>query len=148
MGEYGLHLQERRTSVDPKEWLCTKIGLIPTPDLRVLPHIADGEIIGVVGYDGWNGSACDIHWAGSHWTPRFLAAALFYPFVVEECKVVIARVPSGNTESAKLVGRLGFQRVVSICDGHPDGYMHIFVLRRENCKLLERYYHGYEVKAS
>lgn len=142
MGEHRLHLPEWWPALDGHEWLCEKLGLVPTYHLRVLVHRVNNEIVGAVGYDGWTGSACEIHWAGHGWTPRFLSAVFYYPFVVEDCKVVIAKVPSGNTDSAKLIERLGFQRVLSICDGHPDGYLHIFMLRRENCKLLKRYYHA------
>ena len=142
MGEHGLHLQEWGSALEGEEWLCKKLGYIPTLYFRVLVHKINDKIVGAVGYDCWTGSSCDVHWAGSNWTPRFLAAAFYYPFVIENCKLMLARVPSGNVESARLLGRLGFQRIYSICDGHPDGYMHVFMIRRENCKLLKRYYHG------
>jgi|SoiMethySBSTD1v2_1073268.scaffolds.fasta_scaffold116287_3 RimJ/RimL family protein N-acetyltransferase len=142
MGEHGLQLPGWWPPIDGHHWLCEKIGLVPTFHLQVLTHRVNNEIVGAVGYDNWTGSCCDVHWAGSGWTPRFLAAAFYYPFVVENCKIMIARVPSNNIESAHLMGRLGFQRIVSICDGHPDGYMHIFMIRKENCKLLKRYYNA------
>lgn len=142
MGEHRLQLPDRGPPLEGERWLCERIGLIPTCHLQVLVHKIKDEIVGVVGYDNWTGSCCDIHWAGHCWTPRFLAAVFYYPFVIEDCKIVLAKIPSDNVESSKLVGRLGFQRIASICDGHPDGYMHIFMLRRENCKIMKRYYYG------
>lgn len=140
MGEHGLQLPDWWPPIEGHRWLCDRLGLIPTHFLKVLVHKINDEIVGAVGYDSWTGSSCNVHWAGSHWTPKFLAAAFYYPFVMEDCKVMIAHVPSGNVESAQAIERLGFQKVLSICDGHPDGYMHIYMLRRENCKLLKRYY--------
>lgn len=125
---------------DGNAWLCEKLGYVATPYLRVLVGLRDGQINRAIGYDNWTGSMCEMFWAGDGWTPRFLAASFYYPFVQEGCSVVTARVAEDRPESFELVKRLGFEKVLSITDGHPSGVLHVFILRRENCKLMERYY--------
>lgn len=123
-----------------EEWLKEKLGLQVSPHFRVLVDKKDGKIERAVGYDNWTGSSCEMHWGGHHWTPRFLAAAFYFAFVEEGCKVVLCSIADEARESLELVPRLGFVKVASICDGHPSGYLHIYMLRRENCELLRRYY--------
>lgn len=121
-------------------WLCKQLGYVPTPYFRVLAGFKEGVVVRAVGYDNWTGTMCEMHWAGHGWTPRFIAAAFYFPFVEEKCSVVMAKVSDDNPESMELVKRLGFIKVLSVTDGHPSGALHIFILRRENCKLMERYY--------
>lgn len=125
-----------------EEWLKEKLGLQVSPHFRALTDERNGQIVRAVGYDNWTGSSCEMHWGGHTWTPRFLAAAFYFAFVEEDCKVVLCSIADEAKESLELVPRLGFIKVASICDGHPSGYLHIFALRRENCKLLRRYYHA------
>ena len=36
-------------------WLCKRIGLVPTANLKCLGRVdKDGQIMGVIGYDGYN----------------------------------------------------------------------------------------------
>lgn len=122
-------------------WLIEKLGLQVSPHFRVLVHAPDGKIERAIGFDNWTGSSCEMHWAGDHnWTPRFIAAAFYFAFVEEGCKVVIVNIADECKESLELVPRLGFIKVASICDGHPSGYLHVYIMRRENCPLLRRYY--------
>jgi RimJ/RimL family protein N-acetyltransferase len=120
--------------------LCERIGLTPSPDIRCLGTVnSDGEIAGIVGYDGYNGASVVMHVAGfGNWINRdILKAAFDYPFRVMDCKVVLGLVPSGNVEAIRLNKHLGFKVINEIEDAHPDGSLILMAMRREECRWLK-----------
>lgn len=122
-------------------WLCERIGYMPTPHMRCIGNVtSDGKILGVVGFDGWNGSSCQMHAAGEgNWVSRDLIRATFdYAFNVAGLKVVLGLVPSGNDKALRFDKHVGFSEVARIKDGHPDGDLVILELRRENCRYLRK----------
>ena len=126
-------------------YLCERIGLVPTSHIRAIGKIKEGKLIGVVGYDGWTGSACEMHMAGEPgWlTYDFIKFAFEYPFICGDCKLVIGKIPSGNIAALDIDKRLGFKEVLVLPDAHPDGALHILIMKREDCKWLEQR-HGKE----
>lgn len=132
-------------------WLCKQLDLVVTDHFTAMGRLdpRTGDILGVVGYDGWNGTACEMHMAGSPgWLSRdFIWAAFDYPFNQANCKVVIGKVPSGNVEALDIDRRLGFKTECILEGGHPDGALHILSLRKEDCKWLNRGRHGKEIHA-
>ena len=128
-------------------WLCERIGYMPTPHLRVIGNVTkEGKILGVVGFDGWNGASCQMHVAGEgNWISRELIRATFdYAFNVAGLKVVLGLVPSGNTKALRFNKHVGFIEIAKIDGGHPDGALVILELRRENCRYLRKE-HGQKV---
>jgi RimJ/RimL family protein N-acetyltransferase len=120
-------------------WLCKRIGLAPTPHIKCIGRVAStGQIMGVVGFDGYNGSSCEMHMAGEgNWINReFLFAAFDYPFRVLKCNVVLGKVPSGNAQALKMDLKLGFEQLCEIEGGHPDGSLFILAMKRENCRWI------------
>jgi RimJ/RimL family protein N-acetyltransferase len=121
-------------------WLCERIGLTPTPHLRCIGSVrADGtDIMGVVGFDGYNGASVQMHVAGTpHWiSPAVLHAAFDYPFNHLGCNVVFGSVPSGNAEALRFNTKLGFTILAEVPGAHPDGSLILMALRREDCKWL------------
>jgi len=122
-------------------WLCERIGLMPSPHLRCIANVnRDGKILGVVGFDGWNGASCQMHVAGEgNWVTRDLLFAGFdYPFNVAGCRVVLGLVPSGNKQALRFDKHVGFEEVARIKDAHPDGELILLKMRRENCRYLRK----------
>lgn len=122
------------------DWLCSRIGYMPTPHMRAIGNInAAGSVCGVVGYDGFNGASVQMHVAGEPgWVDRaILRAAFHYPFVILGCRVVLGLVPSGNTVALQFNHDLGFTRVAEIPDAHPDGSLIVLQMRREECRWLK-----------
>tara|TARA_R110000868_G_scaffold197709_1_gene443950 strand:- start:264 stop:683 length:420 start_codon:yes stop_codon:yes gene_type:complete len=121
-------------------WLCERIGLMPSPHLRCIAHVnaAGDAVMGVVGYDGFNGASVMMHMAGTpHWIDKTLLHATFdYPFNVMGCNVVLAAVPSGNEVSLDMTKRLGFKTLAVVEGAHPDGALHLLAMTREECKWL------------
>ena len=130
-------------------WLCHRIGHMPTQAIRCIGEVRDGQIIGVVGFDGYNGASVQMHVAGSPgWVTRsILFAAFDYPFNRLKCKMVLGLVPSGNKEAIRFNERLGFQLENELHDAHPDGALLLMTMRREECRFLEKRY-GKEVRTA
>lgn len=120
-------------------WLCERIGYMPTPHLRCIANVSrDGKILGVVGFDGWNGASCQMHVAGEgNWVSRELIRAVFdYVFKTAGLKVVLGLVPSNNERALKFDKHVGFRQVARIDGAHPDGALVVLELRREDCRYL------------
>lgn len=120
-------------------WLCEKIGYMPTPHIRCIGNVTkEGKILGVVGFDSWNGASCQMHVAGEgNWVTRELIRATFdYVFNVAGLNVVLGLVPSTNAKALRFDRHVGFAEVARIKGGVPDGDLVILELRRENCRYL------------
>jgi len=137
-------------------WLCKKIGLTPTPHIKCIGQINEhGDIVGVVGFDCYNGASVMMHVAGEgNWCSRSLLFATFdYPFRVLRCRMVIGLVPSGNTAAIRFNERIGFEHVNNLVDAHPDGSLLLMTMRPEQCRWLNARYgrevfHGQKIRTT
>jgi hypothetical protein len=122
------------------EWLCQRIGYVPSPLMKCLGSVDSTDTIlrGVVGYDGYNGASVVMHMAGEPgWIDKaILHAAFDYPFNVMGCSQVLAFVPSGNDVALQMNRRLGFEVVIELDGAHPDGSLFVMRMKRDNCKWL------------
>lgn len=126
-------------------WLCSKIHLCPSTNLRCIGRLnSKGRIIGVVGYDSFTGTSAVIHVAGEgNWLSKDLLWAAFdYPFNRCGLKVLFAHISSANKSSLRFNLHLGFKREHVLRDAYPDGDAIITSLRAEDCKYLKRKHHG------
>ncbi len=130
-------------------WLCSRIGYIPSQAIKCIGNMIDGKIVGVVGFDGYNGASVMMHVAGDgNWCTRSLLFAAFdYPFKRLRCKMVIGLVPSGNREALRFNERLGFKVENELHDAHPDGSLVLMTMRRDECRWTEERY-GKEVRTT
>lgn len=126
-------------------WLCDRIKLAPTRNIRCIGRLnAEGNLIGVVGFDNFTGASAAIHIAGEgNWLSRRLLWVVFdYAFVQNKLKVLFAQVSTGNPKSLKLNLHIGFKQECVLKDVFTDGDAVITSLRAEDCKYLERKEHG------
>ena len=135
-----------------KGWLCERIGLVPTPDIRCIGSRSNSRIIGVVGFDSFNGASIMMHAAGEPgWlTRKFLWAVFHYPFEMCGVNMVIGLVPSGNAGAIRLNTHMGF-KINAILEGaHPDGALWIMSMGRRECRFLNfnRNRHGQKIQAA
>jgi hypothetical protein len=123
-------------------WLCHKIKLTPTANIRCIGQIDKTRIVGVIGFDGYNGASCMMHVAGEgNWCTRSLLWAAFdYPFNVMKCNVVFGLIPSSNMVSVQFTKRVGFKVLDEILDAHPDGSLLLMAMRPEECRWLDKRY--------
>ena len=125
-------------------WLCKRIGLTPTPAIQCIGRLnAAGNVIGVVGYDGFNGASVQMHVAGDgNWISRQLLWAAFdYPFNVMHCNVVLGLIPSGNKSALELNEHLGFRVDTVLPHAHPDGALVVMAMYRDGCRWLKAHQH-------
>ncbi len=133
-----------------KEWLCSRIGLVPTKDIQLIGSIEGGIIRGVVGFDGYNGASITMHVAGEPgWLTRDLIWACFdYPFNRCGVNVILGVVPSGNKDALRFNKHLGFKLRLEIEGAHPDGSLIVMTMTRGECRYLNRKRHGQEIRAA
>lgn len=99
----------------------------------------DGVLIAGVLFDYWNHASIYMHVAaeGKNWLDReYLRVCFDYPFRQLGAKVVIGLVPSGNVRARRFDEHLGFKLQATIPDGHPDGELLIYTMRKEECRWL------------
>lgn len=127
-----------------KQWLCDRIGLTPTSDIRLIGSVKGDRILGVVGYDGYNGASIQMHVAGEPgWLNRDLLWACFdYAFNVCKVNVIIGLVPSGNTDALRFNRSLGFKSRLVLDGAHPDGSLWLMTMTRGECRFLNRKRNG------
>lgn len=91
-------------------------------------------------YDWHNGASIYTHIAVADKRALgrdFLGAIFRYPFVQLNCLALIGLVAGDNAASMHLVVRLGFRLEHTIRDAHPSGELHIYTMRRNECRWLE-----------
>jgi len=133
-------------------WLCQRIGLVPTYHLMCIGRRSSDRIVGVVGYDGYNGASVMMHVAGEgNWFSKEMLFAVFdYPFNILGVNIVIGLVPSDNTQAIRFNTHIGF-KVEKVIDGaHPDGALWIMSMARRECRFLSRNrsHHGQKEQAA
>jgi RimJ/RimL family protein N-acetyltransferase len=111
----------------------------------------DGELIGGVVYDGFNGRNIWAHIAGkpgTRWLTRsFLYAMYHYPFVQLGVERITGPVDSTNLEAIRLDTHMGFVHEATLRGASPNGDLLLFVMWKQNCRYLgDRY--GREVKGT
>lgn len=123
-----------------KNWLRLKIKWCPTPYARAIGAGAeDGRILGVMGFDTWNGASCQISAAGhTGWlTRKFLRAAFDYPFNVLKCNVIMAVTAETNKRALDIDRRLGFTIVARLPKANVDGDLLVHVMSKDSCKWIK-----------
>ena len=101
----------------------------------------DGDIQAGVIYEHWNRASVVCHIAiHGPITPSYIAAIFHYPFEVLEVQKIIAPIAEDNSESRSLVEKMGFHEEARIEDGHPEGDLIFYTIRREACRFLEPKY--------
>jgi RimJ/RimL family protein N-acetyltransferase len=102
----------------------------------------DGELIAGVLYDYHNGKRGSIfmHVAanGAYWLDRnYLWACFHYPFEQLQCRTVIGLVEDTNLQARRFDEHLGFTLNAVIPEGHPEGDLLIYTMRKQDCRWLK-----------
>lgn len=120
------------------EWINERVGLPRSEDFRAIGRVKDGKLVAVSAFTGYNGASLQMHMAvdEGQMSRRHLQESFRYAFDHCGCEVVFGMVPSGNTRALEIDLRLGFEEVANIEGAHPDGSLHLLMMRRENCRWL------------
>lgn len=130
-----------KTIVGP--WIAQQTRMIWKPEgTQTIGWAKDGEIVAGVWYEDWNPQSITTHIAISGpISKRFLAVIFDYPFVQLGVQKIIAPVLEDNSDSTRLVNKMGFTQEARLKNVHPLGDMLFFVLNKTDCKYLgDRYY--------
>jgi RimJ/RimL family protein N-acetyltransferase len=122
------------------DWLNQRIGIPWSTDLRILARVVNKSIVGCVGFVGFTGTSCQVHFAGDKpgWLTRsMLRIAFGYAFRDLNQVMIFAHIPSGNVTSLRICYKLGFRTLTVINGAHPDGALHILKMDRADCKWIE-----------
>ena len=120
-------------------WLCKRILYTPTEHLRVIARVNEqNQILGVVGYDCFNGASCQMHVAGvGNWVSRhFLFAAFDYPFNTCNLKCLLGLTPSSKEDAIRFNQHIGFTEVLRLEDAHPDGALIVYRMYKTDCRWI------------
>lgn len=124
---------------DPRidDWVAVQMS----DDLEWGPHaslglIKNGDIKAGFVYDGYNGASCMMHVAAQEFTREFIRIAFDYPFNQLKVKVIVSPVSASNKSACKLAERLGGKLLVTVPEGHPEGDLNLYMMRRDECRWL------------
>ena len=103
----------------------------------------DGELIGAVMYDEYNGNNIWMHVAGTdgvRWaTKDFLRAVFRYPFEQLGVKRITGWVEASNAKARRLDENLGFKQEAVLSGAARDGGdVIIYCMKREYCRFLNK----------
>lgn len=80
-------------------------------------------------------------------TPEYVAVIFDYPFRQLGVEKVICPIVETNTRSIRLCEKMGFSRETTLSDAHPDGDIHLYSLKRSECRFTgDRY--GFKIKSA
>lgn len=106
---------------------------------------SNGELIAAIGYGWYNTKSMHMHLAkkqGTNVSREFLWFAFYYPFYVCGTDLLICITVQDN-KADRVAKHAGFNLHGVIPNGAPDGNLNIWVLRKENAKLL-----NYKIRSS
>ena len=124
------------------EWVADRVQQWASwGDFSAIGLEKDGEIVAGVVMNDFNGANASVHVAGTgkHWLNRdFLFACFDWWFNQLKLKRITGYVSSDNEAALQFDKALGFKEEFVMKDAHPDGDIIVMVMRREDCRWLER----------
>lgn len=115
-------------------------GVVPEAAIGI---VKDGNIIGAVLYEGYNGSNIWMHVAGikgEPWlTKRTLALFFHYPFVQLGCQRVSGWVQMDNSDAKQFDEHIGFEKEAVLSRaGRGGADVIVYRMFKEDCRWLPR----------
>ena len=119
-------------------WIAGQTKMIWKPEgAQTVGLERDGEIVAGVWYEDWNPQSVVTHIAiAGTITKRFLHVIFDYPYTQLGVQKIIAPVLEDNSESIRLVTKMGFKEEARLKNIHPLGDMLFFVMNKTDCKYL------------
>lgn len=122
-------------------WVMKKAGGQYHPGSgQCIGIIENGEILGGIVYENYNGVSLSMHCAAV--TPRWvdrkgLFAVFYYPFVQLGCLKVFGAVTEDNLAAQHFDEKVGFKLETRLKDACPGGDLLIYSMRREDCRWIK-----------
>lgn len=114
-------------------------GLPRSSNMQGIVNKKDGETIGAVVFEDFNGTNVFMHVAGKpgkKWvTKEFLYWTFAYPFEQLKCRRVTGTVNADNLEARKFNEHLGFKLECTLKEAGPKGQdVLVYVMFRDDCR--------------
>jgi RimJ/RimL family protein N-acetyltransferase len=134
----------KRVVIDQKNrvgaWVYQRVGGMYLPQIsQAIGVERDGEIIGGVVFEGWNGASMKIHVAGEgkYWMTReFLRTIFGYAFLQHKAKKLIGVVESTNTKALRFDLKIGFRVEAVIKDAAENGDLLLLTMTKDQCRFI------------
>jgi RimJ/RimL family protein N-acetyltransferase len=121
-------------------WIAKRASLVIGPGFRAIEAVdREGNIAGMVGYDGWTDNSVSMHIALDNPAAlrHILRPAFGIPFVEFGKGVVFGTVLSTNEKALKLDKHVGFREVARLKDAWAKGVDAVVLeMRREDCRWI------------
>jgi RimJ/RimL family protein N-acetyltransferase len=119
-------------------WVCERNGGSFSPESTAIGVESDGQLIGGVMFDSWNGNSICLHVAGQgNWYSRSFGQAVFgYAFGQLKVKNALAPVDSTNEKSRRFCERIGFRLEATITSAGKTGDLLVFSMTPDECRWL------------
>lgn len=119
-------------------WVADKTGCPLCNKMATIGWLnSDGHLTGGLIYDHYTGESVVGTVAVDGFVPKQFMEAMFdYPFNQLGVKTLIAYVEEGNLPSIRFLERVGFTRCTTVPGVYEDGAMHIYTMKREQCRWI------------
>lgn len=127
-------------------WAAERIGIrCFRPDAKAIGRQRNGKIVGVVVFDGFSSTDCNVHLASDgskRWmTRRFAIAALAYPFIQLGYKRITGLVHAKDTATLAFDQHFGFKiEGLHRCAAEDGGDIVSLGLLRSECRFIPQEY--------
>lgn len=125
-----------RTGQDVARWVCKKLHACYEEGAEGIGFERNGELVAGVCYENWNGRSIMCHIVvDGRMTPEYLYAIFHYPFEYLGVDKIICPIVQTNSESIRLVKKMGFSCEATLRDAHPDGDISLYSMVRQDCRF-------------
>lgn len=127
-------------------WAAERIGIARfRPDAKAIGRHRDGKLVGVVVFDGFSSTDCNVHLASDgskHWMTRsFATAALAYPFIQLGYRRITGLVHAEDAATLAFDEHFGFKREgLHRCAAEDGGDVISLGLLRSECRFIPQEY--------
>lgn len=118
-----------------RAYLESRLGCTLQPDAQFVANVSP---YGVAGFERWNGSDVEMHYAGEpgFFTRRFMRGLAQYVFLQLGCDRVTGRIPADRPKGAEIARRAGWTHEGTLRRGHQGTDILIFGMLKEECRWL------------
>lgn len=124
-----------------RPWLRHYLQIsLPQGKGQLIALARNGEILGAVCVEEYNGANCLMHVAGkpgARWCkPTFLRFCFLYVFDQLGCRRVTGLVDETNVAARRLDEHLGFELETRLKQATPNGDLLVYVMWKEKCRWI------------
>lgn len=118
------------------------VGIFASEDFQAIGRTNEaGELMGVVGFNGFCGNTACMHIAGEgNWVSReFIKQVFHYTFVQLKLEYLIGTVAANNERALNFDKRMGFTELVKLPNGWAPGIdLIVLHMHKDDCRWIKQ----------